>query len=85
MDIKMICSLCGGTASTMLVRQRKVVCFDCVAKEYPGHLVKLIYYLTTKKHVGEDDSFGTEGLSCSIKLDVKPHAGELVTNMPYRN
>ena len=85
MDIKMLCALCGGTASTMLVRERKVVCFDCMAKKYPGHMVRLIHYLTTIKNVGTGDSSGTEGLSYSYKLDVKPHSGELVTNMPHQN
>lgn len=85
MDVKMVCSLCGGTASTMLVREKKIVCFDCVAKKYPAHLVKLIYYLTAKKHVGEDDGSGTKKLSCSYKLHAGSPTIELVATTPFQN
>jgi hypothetical protein len=69
----------------MLVRHRKVVCFDCMTKKYPGHVANLVHYLTTIKNVATGDSQGKEGLSNSYKLNIRPGSGELVTSMSQQN
>jgi hypothetical protein len=84
MDVKMICYFCGGTATTMLVRHRKVVCLDCMTKQYPSHVANLIHYLTTIKNVATGDSPGKER-SSSYKLNIRPGSGELVTSMSPQN
>jgi hypothetical protein len=85
MDVKMICYFCGGTATTMLVRHRKVVCLDCMTKQYPGHVANLVHYLTTIKNIGTGGSPGKEGLSSSYNLNVRPQPGELVASMSPQN
>jgi hypothetical protein len=81
MDTKMICYFCGGTATTMLVRHRKVVCFDCMTKQYPGHIANLVHYLTTIKNVAASDSPVKERLSGTYKLNIETDTNELVATM----